>query len=134
MAREINCPVDTALKYLGKKWTFQIIRDLFFGIKNFNKIKDENKGLTGKMLSKRLKELKDNDIIEKIVNNTFPISIEYHLTEKGRSLNKVVYELAIFALKTCPEFKKFPFKNACSTDQFKRFIEALNLKEKISEV
>ena len=129
-----DCPIDIALRYLGNKWTFHIIRDLFTGKKSFNEFLDEEHGLYGGVVSKRLKELRDNGIIEKIVSDTFPVSIEYHLTEKGRSLNKVLYELAIFSLKTCPEFKKIPLKAACSSKDFKKFVEALNLKEKIADV
>lgn len=128
-----ECPIDIALQYLGKKWTFHIIRDLFFGITHFNKIKNNNQGLTSKVLSERLEELQDHEIVEKVVTDKYP-NIEYRLTEKGRALNKVLFELALFSLKTCPEFNKIPIEIACCSEKFKEFVEALNLKEKITEI
>jgi DNA-binding HxlR family transcriptional regulator len=123
-----DCPVDISLKYLGKKWTFHIIRDLFLGVMRFKAFLDENPDLSGKVLAERLAELRENGIVEKIVTDTFPITIEYHLTDKGRALNKVIYELAVFAIKTCPEFKKNIKDDACSIEKFKLFKKALNIK------
>ena len=48
-------------------------------------------------MSRSLKELQKNDIIEKradFENN----STEYYLTKKGRNLNKVIYEISVFAI------------------------------------
>lgn len=43
--------------------------------------------------------MENNGLIEKKIINSKPISTEYHLTENGKSLNRVIYELAVFALK-----------------------------------
>ena len=86
----MKCPIATAMDYLGKKWTIEIIRDLFLGKKHFNEILESNQkpsgSLSGKVLTERLKELRENGIIEKVVLKSFPISIEYHLTDKGERL------------------------------------------------
>ena len=39
-----------------------------------------------------------NGLIEKVVVNTTPVTTEYYLTEYGKSMNKVIYELAMFTL------------------------------------
>jgi DNA-binding HxlR family transcriptional regulator len=49
-------------------------------------------------LSNCLKELEENGLIEKKVFNTTPVTTEYHLTEYGHSMNRIVYELAMFTL------------------------------------
>ena len=100
-----NCPINTALHYLGKKWTFQIVRDLFRGKKRFKEFIESNNGLKGKVLSERLSELQKHGIIEKKVSNTFPVKIEYGLTKKGKALNRIIYELAVFAIKHCEEYE-----------------------------
>ena len=42
--------------------------------------------------------MEKNGLIEKRVINSTPIETEYHLTEYGKSMNRIVYELAMFTL------------------------------------
>lgn len=74
---------------------------MFFGKKRFKEFKEHKPNLSNKVLSDCLKNLETNGIIEKKVVNSSPVSTEYNLTERGRSLNKVIYELAVFALEGC---------------------------------
>ncbi|MFX1567915.1 MAG: winged helix-turn-helix transcriptional regulator [Promethearchaeota archaeon] len=104
-----NCPIEVALNYLGKKWTLQIIRDLFKGKRRFSEFLKENPQISTKMLSLRLTELQDSGLIEKNVVSTTPIRVEYSLTSKGKALNKVLFQLAEFSLNNYPKevyFKK----------------------------
>ena len=103
------CPVDKAMELLNKKWSIQIIRDLFFGKKHFNEFKEDKPNLSNKVLSNCLKELEKNEIIEKRIISTSPTLTEYSLTEKGQALNKVIYELAIFTLEKC-EYDEYKSK------------------------
>ena len=94
----IVCPVDVTLNLINKKWSIQIIRDMFFGKKHFKEFKEDKPQLSNKVLSNCLKELEENGLIEKVVLNTTPVTTEYYLTEYGKSMNKIVYELAMFTL------------------------------------
>ncbi len=96
---KIVCPVDRTLSLINKKWSIQIIRDLFFGKKHFKEFKEDKPNLSNKVLSSCLKELEENGIIEKHVLNTTPVSTEYYLTEYGKSMNRIIYELAMFTLE-----------------------------------
>ena len=97
-SEKIVCPVDKTLNLINKKWSIQIIRDMFFGKKRFKEFQEDKPKLSNKVLSNCLKELEENGLIEKVVLNTTPISTEYYLTEYGKSMNKIVYELAMFTL------------------------------------
>jgi len=97
MSNEIVCPVDRTMNLINKKWSIQIIRDLFFGKKRFKEFK-EGKDISNKVLSSCLTDLEENGIIEKKVLNTKPVSTEYSLTEYGKSMNRIIYELAMFTL------------------------------------
>lgn len=97
MKDNIVCPVDRTLSLINKKWSVQIIRDLFFGKKHFKEFK-EGKDISNKVLSNCLAELEENGIIGKNVLNTKPVSTEYYLTEYGKSMNRIIYELAMFTL------------------------------------
>ena len=50
------------------------------------------------VIAQRLKELEQNGIVEKIVLNSSAGHTEYYLTEKGRRLNKIIFEMFNFAL------------------------------------
>lgn len=95
---KIICPVDRTLNLINKKWSIQIIRDMFFGKKRFKEFQEDKPNLSNKVLSNCLKELEKNGLIEKKVLNTSPVSTEYYLTEYGKSMNRIVYELAMFTL------------------------------------
>ena len=96
--KKIVCPVDKTLNLINKKWSIQIIRDMFFGKKHFKEFKEDKPKLSNKVLSNCLKELEENCLIRKEVLNTTPVTTEYYLTEYGRSMNRIVYELAMFTL------------------------------------
>lgn len=97
-SEKIVCPVDRTLNLINKKWSIQIIRDMFFGKKHFKEFLEDKPNLSNKVLSSCLKELEENGLIKKVVLNTTPVSTEYYLTEYGKSMNKIVYELAMFTL------------------------------------
>ncbi|MFX0080291.1 MAG: winged helix-turn-helix transcriptional regulator [Candidatus Hodarchaeota archaeon] len=97
-----KCPIEVAMRYLGKKWTMQILRDLFKGKKRFSEFLVSNPQLSTKMLSLRLKELNRSGLIEKKIYSSTPIIVEYSLTQKGKALNKVLFQLAEFSLKNYP--------------------------------
>ena len=97
---KIVCPVDRTLNLINKKWSIQIIRDMFFGKKHFKEFKEDKPKLSNKVLSNCFKELEDNGFIEKHVLDTTPVTTEYYMTEYGKSMNRIVYELAMFTLQS----------------------------------
>ncbi|GEM_PF-384345 len=98
---EWNFTVNKTLVFLAKKWNIEIIKDMFFGKKHFKEFKEGKPDLSNKVLSDCLKNLENNGIIEKrIITSIFT---EYYLTELGKSLNRVIYELAVFTLENCDD-------------------------------
>lgn len=88
----IVCPVDKTLNLINKKWSIQIIRDLFFGKKHFKELKEDKPILSNKVLSNCINELEEKGLIEKKVLNTTPVNRVLSNQIWG------VYELAIFTL------------------------------------
>ena len=125
MKSECACPIDKAVVLFNKKWTIQLIRDMFFGKKQFKEFQEDKPDLSNKVLSQRLKELENNGLVEKKVLNTTPISSEYHLTEYGKKLNRVIYELAVFILDESDfvEYKDEEVKNQIKNN----FKQSLNI-------
>ena len=85
--------VRDALHILGGKWKLPIMFALGFGNKRFTEMLREIKGITAKMLSKELKDLETNELVNRIVHNTRPVTVEYALSDYGMSLRKVLEEL-----------------------------------------
>jgi DNA-binding HxlR family transcriptional regulator len=104
------CPIETTLTFFGRKWAVNILRDLFFGKKRFSDFLKSNPQLSSKVLSLRLKELENYGIIEKRIVSKTPVLIEYGLTQKGKALNKILYEMAKFSMEQSPGdvFYKIP--------------------------
>jgi len=117
-----KCPIETALRYIGKKWSINIIRDTYMGTKRFSEYLKLNPNLSTKMLSARLKELEKGKILQKNIINKHPVTIEYMLTKKGRALNKILYELSIFSLNEyTTEVCQLKSKSECITKAKKVF-------------
>lgn len=84
------CPyLQFAFEILGKKWNGLIIHYLSLcsnGAAHFSDMKRDLPEITPRALSLKLTELIEYGLIEKVVTSGSPVSISYHLTEKGRSL------------------------------------------------
>ena len=92
------CPVNETLKIISGKWHVLIIRDLFFGKKRFKEFKEDKPALSNKVLTECLKDLESNGLISKTNLDDSKIT-EYSLTEEGKRMNRILYELAIFTLE-----------------------------------
>lgn len=90
-----KCPIELVVTLIRKKWVIQIIRDLFFGKTRFHEFKEGKPKLSNKVLSNCLKDMEQNGLIHKIVDKFDKKNVRYYLTEKGKSLNKVLYEIAM---------------------------------------
>jgi DNA-binding HxlR family transcriptional regulator len=90
-----SCPIELVVKLINKKWVIQIIRDLFYGKSRFHEFKEDKPDLSNKVLSSCLKDMEKNGLIHKIVDKCDKKNVKYKLTEKGKSLNKVLYEIAM---------------------------------------
>lgn len=90
-AGEHMCPkYEGAINVLGKRWTGLIINVLLRGAVRFKDIREMVPQMSDKMLSERLKELEELDILERKVYPEIPVRIEYTLTEKGKDLRPVI--------------------------------------------
>ena len=83
----INCPAERAIYFLGGKWKIRILFTLFNNKKvRFNELKKVLKTITQQMLSKQLKELVTDGIVNRTVHQVVPPKVEYSLTEFGLSV------------------------------------------------
>ena len=93
-----HCPVELSLNLISRKWVLQIICDMFFGKTRFSEFKEGKPDLSNKALSRSLKFMEETELIRRVVDEDNKTNIQYFLTEKGRSLNKVIFDLVEFTL------------------------------------
>ncbi|WP_034752094.1 winged helix-turn-helix transcriptional regulator [Chryseobacterium daeguense] len=86
-------PVRDTLDVINGKWKLQIIISLDAGNKRFTEIERSIPKLTSKVLAKELRELEQNGLVERVVKDTYPVSIEYFPTEHTKTLHTVVASL-----------------------------------------
>lgn len=84
---------------IGRRWAATVMRALLGGATRFSDIAAAVPGMTDKLLSQRLKDLEADGLIERSVQPTTPVRIEYRLTEKGTALGKVLLDLNRWALE-----------------------------------
>lgn len=90
----------------------------------FNEFRKANPKLSGNVLSDRLKDLINKGIIAKNIDED--LQIKYQLTPRGQSLNKVLYELAVFACNG--EVTEGSSSKMCSIKSMKYLKKVFNIK------
>jgi len=103
MLSQGGCPktalsIKDALEAIEGRWKLLILFALSGGNKRFGQLSKEVAGITDKTLSKELKNLEANKLINRAVYDTFPPTVEYSITAHGRSLEKVMDELHFWGL------------------------------------
>ena len=80
--------------FLSKKWALSIIVTIGnFGSLRFNDLLKRIDGVSQKILSERLQELEEYDLVTRQAFPEKPPRVEYSLTSKGQKLRKVILPL-----------------------------------------
>ncbi len=97
-----TCPIDNTFKLIGKKFTVHILRNISqLNQTRFNEFIDSIEGINPKTLSARLREMEKNGLIQRSVYPGTPVKIQYFLTKKGRALNPILEQMAVFSMQYC---------------------------------
>lgn len=92
------CPrFHVAVEIIGRRWSGAILRAMLGGAVRYTDISCSVPRLSDRLLSERLKEFEAEGIVTRTVIPDTPVRVEYHLTEKGRALEKSFAELAEWA-------------------------------------
>lgn len=95
--------VSELLSRVGDKWTVLIVKALEAKPRRFNEMKREIGGISQQMLTRTLKTLERDGMVERTVHATVPPSVEYALTELGQSLAVPVMALADWTFAHLPQ-------------------------------
>lgn len=92
--------IRDAMSLLSGKWKFHILGTLIEGdTLGFMDLYREINGIGTKMLSKELQDLEMNKLVNRKVLDTKPITVEYSITEYGRTLAPLIDELAKWGME-----------------------------------
>ena len=81
-----NCPVRGVLDRISGKWQTLLIVALLDGPRRFGELKRALPDISQRMLTQSLRELQRDGLIARRVYPTAPPSVDYRLTDLGRSL------------------------------------------------
>ncbi|WP_245788359.1 winged helix-turn-helix transcriptional regulator [Amycolatopsis marina] len=92
------CPVTDVLRRVGDKWTVLVIVLLGQRRHRFNELHRAVDGISQRMLTRTLRTLEQDGLVEREVHPTTPPSVEYGLTRLGATLLQPLSALADWAV------------------------------------
>lgn len=92
------CPhFHAAIELIGKRWTGAILSALTESPLRFGELAKSVPGLSDRLLSRRLRELEEEGLVEREVEDGSPVRVTYSLTEAGAELRPAIAELKTWA-------------------------------------
>ncbi|MCU4390909.1 helix-turn-helix transcriptional regulator [Acinetobacter courvalinii] len=92
-----HCPARLFFEKIADKWVLMIINVLARDTQHFNLLKKSIQGISPKVLSQKLKMLERDGFIQRQVQNTAPIRVDYSLTPLGLEVAEMAYQLKDWA-------------------------------------
>jgi DNA-binding HxlR family transcriptional regulator len=92
------CSLAGALDRIGERWSLLIVRELLLGPLRFSELDRAVGGAPTDVLTKRLRDLEAEGIVERRELDPPAAGVVYELTELGRGLERPILELARWGL------------------------------------
>jgi DNA-binding HxlR family transcriptional regulator len=87
------------LQVFFNKWTVEVL--VVLGQREtvrFNELKASLRGISGRTLSQRLRELEAQGLVKRVVHDEMPVRVEYSLTRKGTDVATLALPLVLYLL------------------------------------
>jgi DNA-binding HxlR family transcriptional regulator len=94
-----GCPITATMEVIGGKWKPIILYNLGFGTRRFGEISTRIPSISRKILTQQLKELERDGLINRESFKELPPRVEYSLTDRGKSLSDIFYQIADWGSK-----------------------------------
>jgi DNA-binding HxlR family transcriptional regulator len=85
--------MEAAVNLINGKWKSVILYHLLDVTQRFNELHRHLAGCTPRLLTKQLRELEEDGLIQRIAYPVIPPKVEYSLTDEGRSLGPLLLQL-----------------------------------------
>lgn len=93
-----SCPVAATMKVIGGKWKPIILYLIHHDVNRFGEMLRMIEGISKKMLTAQLRELEQDNIINRKVFAEIPPRVEYSITEKGLTLKPLIIAMREWGL------------------------------------
>lgn len=98
MAKHIGCPTEQTLDLISGRWKVMVIYWLLKGDRRFNRLQRDLTGITHRTLTKQLRELEADGLLERHDFSEIPPRVEYRLSLLGRSLEPILFAMHEWAV------------------------------------
>lgn len=98
-SRQYVLAINDALNVISGKWKLPILASLLYGHTRFKDLQNNIERITPRMLSKELKALELNGVVQRKVFSTGPVRIEYELTASGQDIVSVLDTMIVWGLQ-----------------------------------
>lgn len=94
------CPMPDIAQLIGGKWKLIILQILIFqGMKRFNELRRQIKGITQTMLTNQLRALERDGLVHRKVYAEVPPRVEYTATQRAHDLEEMFQAMHAWWLK-----------------------------------
>ena len=97
-AKAVSCPVETALKVIGGRWKVLIIHFLLEDTLRFGELTRSLGSISARTLSKQLRELEADGVVQRKDFGEIPPKVEYSLTPLGKTLEPVLLSMEAWGI------------------------------------
>lgn len=96
---DFGCPVEACVEVIGGKWKGVILFHLLGGTKRFNELMRLMPDVTQRMLTRQLRELEDDQVVNRKIYAEVPPKVEYSLTNFGKTLEPVLRMIQVWGVE-----------------------------------
>lgn len=100
------CMIEAAMEIVGGKWKMAILNHLFAGPQRFSQLRRAMPTITQRMLTRQLRELEADRLVQRTVYPQVPPKVEYSLTAIGMSLRPIANQLESWGHWYCQEINR----------------------------
>ena len=101
----MSCPITYVMNKIGGHWKSIILYYLMSGPKRYSELKRAIPAITEKMLAQHLKQLKEDNLVNRKVEQEMPPITIYSLTPSAEQLGPILMAMADWAIKDSALYK-----------------------------
>lgn len=106
-----SCGMAQGLNFVGDRWALHVVRELLLEPKRFADLRGDLPGISSNVLSQRLAELEERDVVRRRTLPR-PASVRvYELTEWGAELEPIILQLGSWAIRSSRFDRDAPLGN-----------------------
>lgn len=130
---DLPCNIAQSLNLIGDKWTLLILHAIRVGHHTYKELQEALEGIPTNLLSKRLKDLCEDDLLKCSLYSQHPPRYQYDLTEKSNDLDDVFNAILIWGDKhldksyKCLKYKESNVRIAYVNDDTGELIDPKDL-------